>query len=185
MRPSVTFTMMQRLTEIIYRLFVVYAALIVVIPPSNAEQAITQEYIKASYLINLSQFIYIENNPNIEHICIIGTPELNAHVTQILKETGLSNKLKTSQLDWSSDFSLCQLLYISETAELKLKQILYKASTRQIITVSDVNSFIHQGGAIGFSELDSTITITINHTLLKEKGISVSSELLEIAREVL
>lgn len=150
-------------------------------PPSH-----DPEYIKALYLVNLSQFISWENSEDALKICVVGDDALGAKLVQITENSGLSGALNIQSKNLSSTFDSCNILYISETAEFEMQQILYKTSShRSIVTVSDVKDFIYQKGTIGFVSIDNTIKIEINNSLLKEKGIFVNSELLEIARRVL
>ena len=148
-------------------------------------ESYNEDYIKALYLINLSQFVSWENTEQHLEICVVGGAELNAQLFQISKNTGLSNVLAIKSRESSSDLKSCNIVYISQTAELEIQQILYKVSTYPILTVSDIKDFINQDGMVGLSSINNTIKIEINNTLLKKKGISADPELLEIARRVI
>lgn len=169
-----------------FSVFLCYCLLFFLAPPKSvAHEILSSEFVKASYLINLSQFVSWEKRKHPIEICVIGTNDINAQLTQIAINANLEDVLEIQSKDWSSSFDSCSILYISETAEIKLPQILYKTSSYPILTVSDIENFISQNGAIGFVETDGTIKIEINNSLLLKKGISVNSELLEIARKVI
>ena len=144
------------------------------------------EYIKALYIVNLSQFaIWDSSDIKKFTICTVGNDELDANLNQVIQENNLSAILFIKSMHLTSSFEKCNMVYISSAADFELPQILYKTKQHQIMTVSDTQNFIDRSGGVGLVAVDEAIVMEINNSLLKEKGILLNSELLDIARRVL
>ncbi len=149
------------------------------------EKSYSEEYIKALYIVKLTQFIVWKIQPPTIDICVVGSDSFGASLVQISQNQGLSEHLRIQEKNLVSDYKNCEILYISRYAEFEASQILFKVSQLPILTVSDINRFIDQQGGIGFTDVGNSIKLEINYTTIKQQGILVDTEILEMAKRVL
>jgi hypothetical protein len=79
----------------------------------------------------------------------------------------------------------CQLLFLpSEEKPIRLQEWLRLAATKPILTVSDMPGFLDQGGMINLVSEDNRLQFEVNLLLVEKTGITLSSQMLQIARLV-
>ena len=78
----------------------------------------------------------------------------------------------------------CRLLFVSRSEEKWMNEILAFTEKMRIITVSDMADFALKGGLIEFVIEENKIRFDINILSAKQKGLKVSSQLLQLARKV-
>ena len=142
------------------------------------------EFIKASYILNLSQFVSRENKKPINNICIIGSDDLTAQLNQIVQDAGAQDQVSISSRTLLSDLKPCDILYIADTEEFTVQQTLSKIENKPILTISDMKKFIQRGGMIEFVEIDKNIKLHIHNTLARNHGLIIDPNLLDIAWRV-
>jgi len=142
------------------------------------------EFIKASYLLNLSQFVLRASKKPISNICIIGSDDLTAQLNQILQDAGIQDLISIHSKTLLSELESCDILYISEAEEFTVQQILSKIENKPILTISDMKKFIQKGGMIEFVEIDKNIKLHIHNTLARNHGLIIDPNLLNIAWRV-
>jgi len=78
----------------------------------------------------------------------------------------------------------CRLLFVSRSEEKWMNEILAFTEKMGIITVSDTADFASKGGLIEFVIDENKIRFDINLISAEQKGLKVSSQLLQLARKV-
>ena len=148
---------------------------------AEPDRSYTAEYIQALYVVRLHQFVYWQHKPNIYDLCISGPDDLGATLVQVSAKLNLYKQLNIKQKSLVSDFSECEILYISKYSEFELSQILYKIKELPILTVSNTDKFLERGGMIQLQTNKNTIGLEINNTKAQKNNIRLSSKLLEMA----
>lgn len=152
---------------------------------SDNKGPVSEEYVKALYIIQLTQFVSWPEEPAKHRICHVGDDSQGANLVQVRQELDLKDYIDIQQKDLLSDLKNCTVLYISKYAEFEAQQILFKISDTSILTISDTKNFIDDNGDIGFVKVNNNIKIEINNNRLRQKNIIADSDLLNIARRVL
>ena len=75
----------------------------------------------------------------------------------------------------------CQILFISASEKNRLPKILKDLRGMNILTVSETDQFIQDGGIINFVIEDDEIHFQINDDAAKKAGLKISSKLLSLA----
>ncbi len=75
----------------------------------------------------------------------------------------------------------CQILFISASEKSRLPKILKDLRGTNILTVSETDQFIQDGGIINFVIEDDEIHFQINDDAAKKAGLKISSKLLSLA----
>ncbi|MCK4871612.1 MAG: YfiR family protein [Phycisphaerales bacterium] len=78
----------------------------------------------------------------------------------------------------------CHLLYISDSQEEHLDDILHLVDDENILTVSDIEEFARIGGMVGFVTEQGKIIFEVCRDEIEDTRIKVSSKLLKLARIV-
>jgi len=77
----------------------------------------------------------------------------------------------------------CHVLYLGDSG--RADAILREIDGAPVLTVSDGNDFARHGGIIAFEVQDKTIRFTANTRTATSSGISLGSDVLRLAREVI
>ena len=150
-----------------------------------------REYqIKAAFLFNFTQFVEWPVNALPEP----GTPLVIGILGEdpfgnFLEETVTGEKVNGHPLVIQhykniEEVETCHILFINQAETNKPDQAVINLKGKYILTVSDGNNFIKQGGMIRFLTKNNTIQIQINPEAAKEASLIVSSKLLRISEVV-
>jgi hypothetical protein len=170
------------------RLYIKTLLLVFGILLSASQPTDSREYqIKAAFLFNFTQFVEWpvdafpeEGTPLV--IGILGEDPFDNY----LKETVSGEKINGHPLVIQhykniDDVKTCHILFINQAEINKPGQGVINLKGKYILTVSDGNDFIKQGGMIRFITKNNKIQIQINPDAAKEVNLIISSKLLRIA----
>ena len=155
-----------------------------------AESSALQEHkIKAAYLYKLPHFIEWpsgtfpnENSPFV--ICVIGkhdlTNILDSYNGKVLKKRAI----KIRQITNIEEMGACHVLFISMSEKLRVAEIIALAERIPILTISDLPEFSRVGGMITLINLDDKVRFDINMKAVRQRGLTISSQLLQLAHDV-
>jgi hypothetical protein len=150
-----------------------------------------EDFVKAAFIVNFIKFIEWPDGKSINKqakidVCVIGD-------SGIIKTAQIFSQASSSKLSMSlvSDQNIrnvsthCHVLFISESEESRLPDILATIKGQPVLTISDGESFIDRGCMIGFANSDGKIKLEINRKATESAGIKIDSQLLEIALRVI
>jgi hypothetical protein len=164
----------------------VLLALLAAVPARSAgEQVERVDQLKAAYLINFVKFV--EWPPaalsDAVTICFIGGKGLHDAlvVGSESKRIG-SRRVFVRELQPPAGVEGCNVLYreapISAATRMPAENVL------PILTVSDAEGFVHQGGMIQFFTKSNRLRFNINVDSARKAGLHISSSLLQLAAVV-
>ncbi len=78
----------------------------------------------------------------------------------------------------------CHILFIPEAHERWLPDVLRVAGTQNILTVSDLDDFVDNGGMIELLHQDGQPRFAINQETAQRAGLKISAQLLKLAKNV-
>lgn len=78
----------------------------------------------------------------------------------------------------------CQIVYIEEPDEKKVRRILGKLAGHAVLTIGDTKRFAENGGMIGFVKKGRRVAFEINSSSLKKSNLSIRSTLMRLAHRV-
>ena len=141
--------------------------------------------LKAVFLYNLGHFIsYPPESINSGYfsICLLGKDPFQGSLelaTSGKQLHGQPVKLRyLKRLEESLD---CQIVFISQSEEPILSNILPILEKYPILTVSDIPYFLSEGGMIRFAIQDSKVRLQIHQTNLNKTGLNASAKLFALA----
>jgi hypothetical protein len=153
--------------------------------------SIAKEYqIKAVFLYNFANFIRWPYSAFSHYqapfnICILGDDPFQQGIDVMVENEDVKGHLvKVKRFQNIENVDNCQILFISQSEKFYLKQIFFSIQQRPILTVSDMDNFVTQGGMIQFFKKNRRVRFYIAIDTLKEAGLKASVNLLRIAKIV-
>jgi hypothetical protein len=171
------------------RLFLL-AWLVATAPYSVAAQRLSQQEIKAAYLINFAKFTEwpAASFPRAETPIVIGVAgdETLRHAIDRLAKGKLfgGRALRTRSVDHPADASQTHLVFFADSTESQTANILRLVSGLPVLTVGDAEGFSGAGGMIGVFLEDDRLRFDIRVDIAERAGLKVSSRVLMLARTV-
>ncbi len=160
--------------------------------PKPAVGEVSEYAVKAAYLYNFTQFVkWPEGALAADGSFVIGVlgddPFGDALDGAVQGKTSGGHPLKVKRLGAFSagmgpKLAKCQVVFISYSEKDQVKEILQALKGASVLTVSEIEQFPLKGGGIQFDQEGQKITITLNETAAKKAGLSVSSQLLQVAK---
>lgn len=148
-----------------------------------------EEYeIKSVYLFNLGEFIQWPKDKikNSFEICILGYDWLGENLDFVVTTQKIIQKTAViiKRIQQTDEAENCHILFISKSEEPHLHTIMSDLKNKPILTVSDNENFITQGGMIQFYLLDSRIRLMLNPQTIQESGLKASAQLMSVSQLV-
>jgi len=155
---------------------------------ATAQSVADQYQVKAAYLLNFARFVewpadvLPPSSPLI--IGVVGDNPLDGALEEVLRgKSANGHPMQLRRLRWD-DVSLttCQIVFISNSEEAHLPQILRFLAGTSALTVSDIDRFSLRGGIIEFRMVGNRVRFDINRNAAVAARIDISSKLLNVAR---
>ena len=146
--------------------------------------------VKAAYLFNFGKFVrFAPPDANSERqnfdICIVGEDPLGATLDDLTQNEQLDGKpVRVLRLKTAAEARLCAIAYISASEGSRVKNDLDTLHGQPVLTVSDSEKFIQNGGMIQFVTQQSHVRFAVNLDAVRNARLSLSSELLRVAISV-
>ena len=150
-----------------------------------------QEYkIKAGFLVNFAKFISLpEASFTIDNadfqVCVLGDSPFDTALSGIESKSVRNRKIILHTECNLQDARDCQLLFITSSEKDNLQAIYTALGDQPMLTISDIEGFAQSGGIIEFVTMGDQISFIINLAVARQKEMTVSSILLNLAFEVL
>jgi hypothetical protein len=155
-----------------------------------AQQPKIGEYkVKAAFLYNFTKFVEWPTEATTDsgatfNLCVLGEDPFGKTFDSIQGEKIVNKKLVINRFKELHDIEKCRILFISESEEERLTQILKSLKGLHILTVSDTEGFAQQGVIINFYLEQNKVRFEINVDAARRSGLKISSKLLNLARIV-
>jgi len=156
----------------------------------RAGTALQREYeIKAAYLYNFINYIEwpAEALPPAGGKITIGILGENPFGEALDPINGKQIKGRTLEVRHVADakeLAQCHILFISASEKQRVAEWLGKVKNARVLTVSEVEGFAERGGIINFISERNKVRFEINHGVARQLGLTISSDLLKLARIV-
>ena len=165
--------------------FVIGLCLFGPINSAYSQELTAENNIKAAYLYKLSQFIYwperLKADNNKISLCIFGDTIYRAAAAifddnQDYQKSHLIIRILPADMD----ISKCDLFYLDSNHLASVPKFTLPKIRDQVVTISDVNHFLFQGGMIELANRSGRIRMLINMREVKKSKIKLSAKLMEV-----
>ncbi len=155
---------------------------------SLAQETPSLEYqVKAGFLYNFCQFVEWPDqafqNPEAPLIIgIIGDDPFENYLDRTVQGERMdSHPIVVRRYKDAKDATECHIVFVNLQRREELRRVIALLEGRPILTVSDANNFVKNGGMIGFATEDNRTRININVEAARMANLTISSKLLRVA----
>jgi hypothetical protein len=158
--------------------------------PCCAQTGAQREYaLKAGVLYHIIDYVewpkdsLPDSQPAI-HIGLLGQLPFPECLELLEGKTVQGRKLVVKRIADVSAAADCQVLFIGASEKSRLSEIMDELQDRPVLTVSEVDGFAERGGMVNLVAMQNRIAMEINRKAVGRARLSLSSELLKLARVV-
>jgi len=157
---------------------------------ASAQNRMPEYDVKAAYLFNFGKFVrFTPPDANGERqnfdICIVGEDPLGVTLDDLTQNEQLDGKpVRVLRLKTAAEARQCAIAYISASEGSRVKNDLDALRGQPVLTVSDSDKFIQNGGMIQFVTQQNHVRFAVNLDAVRSARLGLSSELLRVAISV-
>ncbi len=152
--------------------------------PSTFGEVTSESQLKAAYLVNFLKYVEWPASRSTINICLFGRDSLGPYLAGYEGRQIAGRELRIRKVSSPEQLTDCQELFIPETEEARVGAVLRWVDRQPILTVSDVETFTRDGGAIALIRTDSRLQFDVNHEAIGRAGLKASSQMLRLARQI-
>lgn len=116
------------------------------------------------------------------NIVILGEGEIYQPLKKIAEKKEVNQrKIAVKQISHIDSLKECHILFISSSEKKIISEIVNLTRNKNILTVSDTESYAKKGVAVNFVIRNDKVRFEINSTALSDLNLRVSSQLLKLA----
>lgn len=149
-----------------------------------ADAAIEREaQLAAAYVFNFMKFVEwpAQANANVLQVCFVGAQHVRDALANATADKSIGRRrIVVRSLAGEDSAAPCQVIYVDEQSELG-SRVLGGAAT---LTIGEAPKFTRQGGIIQLYTEHNRLRFAINVDNAKRAGLTVSSNLLQLATRV-
>jgi hypothetical protein len=150
-----------------------------------------ESLVKAAFIINFTRFIEWSGDKSISKrtkidVCVLGDSDI-INAFDFIKDSSPSNVsiILVKENILSNISPHCHMLFISQSEESRLDDVLAIVENKQVLTIADSSSFAERGVMMGLVKEENKIKLVINKKSIVAAGLYVDAGLLEIASKVI
>lgn len=168
------------------RLRQLVALLLCALPVAHAYAEVSSEsQLKAAFLINFLKYVeFPPGTASTATICLLGRDTLGPFLASSEGRLIAGKELRVKRVSGPDQLGGCQLLFIPDTEEARFPIALRWVESMPVLTVSDVDVFIRQGGGIALVRSEGRLQFDVNADALSRIGLKPSSQMMRLARQV-
>ncbi|HEX3627939.1 MAG TPA: YfiR family protein [Verrucomicrobiae bacterium] len=168
-----------------------FGVIFMVDPNGQAQDSQPSKYqIEAAFIYNFARFVdwptqAFTDASSPMTIGIFGKNRFGSTLAQTINGKSVrGHPLQFKECGSLAEAARCQVLYISDSEKSRLSKDISGLNGASILTVSETDDFIAQGGMIDLKIIDQKMRFDINNSAAKAAGLTISSKLLSLAISV-
>lgn len=170
-------------TRLARRLALLGAALWLAVMPAFGEVT-TESELKAAYLVNFLKYVEWPGTRTTINLCLFGRDSLAPYLAAYEGRQVGGHELHIRKVSSPEQLAECQELFVPETEEVRFAAVMRWVDKQAILTVSDTETFIRDGGAIALIRTDGRLQFDVNADALARAGLRGSPQMLRLARRI-
>ena len=152
-------------------------------------QNVTESSLKAAFIYNFAKFTEWPADvlpPTATFAaCVLGDNSTRDAFGRIVKDRQLSGRpISVSEVQPGVKLRSCHLLYVSGVNPTQLSAIMTMVHGASVLTISDLDDFVRDGGIAQMFVENGRIRFDINLDIAKDARLQLSSKLLALAAHV-
>ncbi len=160
---------------------------IVIFSHSYAAPAAGEYQIKSVFVYNFVNFVTwpettFSSSDSDFNICLLGDDPFGMllDVTTEGQRAG-DRPIVVQRIRKISDIRPCQILFVSDSEKERLADIFAFTERYTILTVSDIENFIEQGGMVEFFNSNNKVRLGINPKLARKADLHIDANLIQLS----
>lgn len=172
----------------------VAAALLLLAGGRSAAQdrpRVTSEYaVKAAFLYNFARFVEwpasaFSGPRDPMTLCVLGEDPFGGELDQTVQgKSVLGRPIVVRRFARPAGLEECRILFVSSSERSRFDQVLAAVGDRAVLTVGEEEAFGRSGGMISFVVRQNRVRFQIDRGAAARAGLSIGSQLLELAEVV-
>lgn len=152
---------------------------------ATAQSLSSREYeIKAAFLYNFIKYIDWPRSGDTITIGVLGGNPFGSALVPLNGKVVKGHRVIVRELDSVRDAQNCQIMFVSSSERQRLAEIFENSKNAHVLTVGEMQGFAEGGGIINFIEENNKVRFEINAEAARRTGLTISSELLKLAKLV-
>jgi len=161
--------------KILFKKFILFSIIFSILTPKQSiAENISIYQAQEKVLINIVKYSNFNNRHKINYCLYAKTPLYSLLYKQ--------NNIKVILKNFNDDIYDCNVIFIDKSYQHNFLQILPKTRDKPILTISNSNNFIKNGGIIEFKIQSSKILLNVNLKSLKKSSIFLHKKLLSVSK---
>lgn len=140
------------------------------------------QQLKAAFLVNFLKYVEWPTPGTQATICLFGRDSLGPFLAGYEGRTISGRELRIRRITGPDPAADCKIVFIPEAEEARLGAVLRWTDKEAVLTVSDVDFFVRQGGGIGLVRAEGRLQFEVNTDVLAKAGLKPSSQMMRLAR---
>jgi len=171
----------------------VLSGILVMLAAASAVPAQTpqpgEKAVKAAFLYNFTKFVEWPQSAFSDatapfRVCVFGDAAFRHDVEEMLTGETIAGRPLRVITPEAGDIKGCHLAYFGSADGDRSAQVLAAMRGVPVLTVGEGRRFLQQGGVISFVLEDNRVRFDVNKRAVDRAGLTVSSKLLRVARNV-
>jgi hypothetical protein len=162
------------------------ALLLLALAAATPTPAAVPEYqLKAAFLYNFATFTdWPPTAAALMTVCVLGRDPFGAALDALNGKTVQGQALSTRRIATTNETHDCRVLFIGAESGVDLDATLAALKGRPILTIAEGKDAVRRGAMIGLVIDGEHIAFDINTTAAHDGGLTLSSKLLRLARQL-
>lgn len=150
-----------------------------------AQSLSSREYeIKAAYLYNFIKYVDWPTTKDTITIGVLGGNPFGEALAPLNGKMAKGKRIIVKELGSAREAQNCQMIFVSSSEKQRLQEIFENSKSAHVLTVGEMQGFAQGGGIINFIEENNKVRFEINEEAAHRTGLTISSELLKLAKLV-
>lgn len=153
--------------------------------PVTIGEVTSESQLKAAYLVNFLKYVEWPTARSTVNICLFGRDSLGPYLANYEGRQIAGRELHIRKVTSPEQLADCQELFIPDTEEARISAVLRWVNKQAILTVSDSENFVREGGAIALIRNDGRLQFDVNNDAIGRANLKASSQMLRLARQII
>jgi hypothetical protein len=163
----------------------VAAAIMLAAPAVSGAQSVTQPALRAAFLYNFAKFTeWPGSSPSAPlTLCVLDDGPVEDALNELVASSTVNGRAVAISRDVSGPrLRNCQILYVGDMTSGRTSAILEELRGAPVLTVSNGDDFVRNGGMVGLFVEDGRMRFIVNPDTAQRAGVRLSSKLLQLAK---
>jgi len=155
-----------------------------------AQAQVAEEELRASFVLNFAKFVTwpaeaLKANPGELVLCLLGNKgALHDALSEKQGKQAQQLTVRFRHVARGDNLRACQVLVFADSEVEQSETVLRRLAGQPVLTINGTGRFLEAGGNIGLFTENDKLRFDINLAAARQNGLTMSSNLLRLARRV-